>query len=88
MLFYYVYILESLLDKKRYIGYTSNLKRRIEEHKNGKSFSTKSRLPIKLIYFEGSLNIDDAKRREIYFKTTRGRRSLVKRLKSYYQLKL
>lgn len=32
--------------------------------------------------------MDDAKRREKYFKTTGGRRFLAKRLKSYYQSKL
>ena len=38
MTFYYVYILETIAknNKKRfYTGYTNNLKRRLEEHKNG-----------------------------------------------------
>ncbi|MBI5466543.1 MAG: GIY-YIG nuclease family protein, partial [Candidatus Kerfeldbacteria bacterium] len=39
-MFYYVYVLESLKDHDRYIGYTNNLKRRLLEHKLGKSFST------------------------------------------------
>ena len=54
--FFYVYILESLKDYKRYIGYTNNLKRRLEEHKKGLSLVTKFRLPFQLIYFEGCLN--------------------------------
>lgn len=83
-MFFYIYILESAKDKERYVGYTSNLVRRIEEHKKGLSFSTKSRLPMKLIYFEACTNQEDAKRREIYLKTTRGRRFLAKRLKTYY----
>jgi len=87
-MFFYVYILESFKDKQRYTGFTINLKRRIEEHNAGKSFSTKSRLPMKLIYFEACLNEEDAKKREEYLKTTRGRRFLAKRLKTYYQLKL
>jgi predicted GIY-YIG superfamily endonuclease len=32
---YWVYILESAQDFGWYIGYTSNLKRRIEEHQSG-----------------------------------------------------
>lgn len=87
-MFFYVYVLESLKDKQRYIGYTKNLPRRLEEHRKGLSFSTKPRLPMKLIYFEGCTNQEDAMRREGYFKTTRGRRSLAKRLKSYYKSKL
>lgn len=78
--FFYVYILESLSDGKRYIGYTSNLKRRLEEHNKGKTFSTKFRLPFKLIYFEGCLNSLDAKRREKYLKTSQGRKFLGLRL--------
>lgn len=81
--FFYTYILESLKDNKRHIGYTDNLKRRIEEHKKGRSLSTKSRLPIRLIYFEGCLNEDDAKRRERYLKTTQGRRFIGLRLLEY-----
>ena len=87
-MFFYVYILESIKDKKRYIGYTTNLVRRVEEHKKGLSIATRPRLPMKLIYFEACVNQEDAKRREFYLKTTRGRRFLAKRLKSYYQSKL
>ena len=81
--FFYTYVLESLKDFDRYIGYTNNLKRRIEEHKKGLSFSTRFRLPFKLIYFEGCLNQEDAKRREDYLKTTQGRRFLGLRLLEY-----
>lgn len=85
---FYVYVLESLKDKNRYIRYTTNLRKRLEEHQKRYSFSTKSRLPFKLIYAELCTNKKDAERRETYFKTTRGRRFLAKRLKSYYQSKL
>lgn len=81
--FFYVYALESLKDFDRYTGFTTNLRRRLEEHNNGRSFSTKFRLPFKLIYFEGCLNEDDAKRRESYLKTTQGRRFLGLRLIEY-----
>ena len=81
--FFYVYILESLKDRERYTGYTENLKKRLEEHRRGSSFSMKFRLPFKLIYFEGCLNQEDAKRREHYLKTTQGRRFLGLRLLEY-----
>ena len=69
-----------------YMGYTNNLRRRLEEHNLGKSFATKPRRPLKLIYYEACLNQEDAKRREEYFKVTGGRRFLAKRLKSYYKI--
>lgn len=81
--FFYVYVLQSLSDKKRYIGYTHNLKRRLEEHEKGQSFSTEFRLPFKLIYFEACAHSDDAKRRENYLKTTQGNRFLGLRLKCH-----
>ncbi|MFH1894444.1 MAG: GIY-YIG nuclease family protein [Patescibacteria group bacterium] len=85
--FFYVYVLESLKDGKKYIGYTNNLRKRLEEHNKGKSFSTKPRLPLKLIYFEGCLNEEDAKRRENYLKGTQGRRFLGLRLIKYNNLR-
>jgi len=84
--FYYTYVLESLYDHKRYAGYTSDLRKRLLEHNGGKSFSTKSRLPIKLIYYGACLNKEDAKRRERFFKQTKGRRFITKRLRFYYGL--
>ena len=80
---FYVYILKSRKDSKLYFGYTNNLVKRIEEHKKGLNFSTKFRLPFKLIYFEGCRNEVDAKRREHYLKTTQGRRFLGLRLLEY-----
>jgi len=79
-MFFFVYVLESLKDGERYIDYTNNLKRRLEEHQKGLNFSTKFRLPFNLVYFEGCLNQADAKRREDYLKTTQGRRFLGLRL--------
>lgn len=84
-MFFFVYVLESLKDHQRYIGYTNNLKNRLKEHEDGKNFSTKPRLPLKLIYFEGCLDETDARRRERYLKTTQGRRFLGLRLVNYKQ---
>ncbi|WP_218089772.1 GIY-YIG nuclease family protein [Rhodohalobacter halophilus] len=61
--FYYVYILESLKDGKIYRLYR-NLRSRFERHNAGQVESTKHRRPLKLIYFEACLTLDDALRRE------------------------
>ena len=73
---FYVYVLQSLKDKKLYIGYSSDLKRRLREHKIGGSVSTKKRLPLKLLYYEAHTNEKDARRRERYFKTEKGKSTL------------
>lgn len=85
---FYVYVLEGQKDSNKYVGFISNLRKRLEEHQNKKVFSTKPRLPMQLIYFEVCTNKDDAMRREYYLKSTKGRRFLAKRLKSFYQSKL
>lgn len=72
---YYTYVL-MCADEKMYIGYTTDLKKRIARHKGGEVFATKGRLPVKLIFYEAFLNRLDAKRREQYFKTTAGKRAL------------
>lgn len=66
-MFYYVYILRSSKDKKLYIGFTDNLRRRFSEHNQGKQKPTKPRGPLKLIFYEAYLNKGDALRREKYF---------------------
>lgn len=73
---YCVYVLYSLRDSKMYIGYTSDFKRRVKEHINGNSKSSAPRRPLKLIFFEYYLNKEDALRREKYFKTTSGKKTL------------
>ena len=83
MIMFYIYILKSQKNKELYIGYTADLKKRVEEHNHGKSISTKRYLPWKLIYYEACLSISDAKRREQYLKTSQGRRLIQRRVKDY-----
>ncbi len=77
---FYVYILLSKKDNKFYVGMTSDLKRRIKEHKRGSVKSTKHRLPMKLICYEAYLTKREAERREKYLKTSDGRKDLRKRI--------
>jgi len=61
---FYVYLLKSNKDNDFYIGFTNNLKRRIQEHNNGLVLSTKSRKPFELIYLEAYKSEKDARLRE------------------------
>lgn len=82
-MYYFVYVLRSQKDNKFYTGYTNNLEKRIKEHNKGLVSSTKYRLPLELIYFEGCKNQQDATKREKYLKTTYGKRYLKNRLKNF-----
>jgi putative endonuclease len=83
-MYYYVYVLFSENDHMFYTGYTSDLKNRLLQHQFGKVKSTKYRLPVQLIYFEGCLNQQDATRREKYLKSGNGKIYLKNRLKTYF----
>ena len=82
-MYYYVYVLKSEKDGNHYVGYTNDLKKRLELHNSGKVVSTKNRFPLKLIYFEGCLNQQDATKREKYLKTSWGKRYIKNRLENY-----
>ncbi|MHA1191174.1 MAG: GIY-YIG nuclease family protein [Promethearchaeota archaeon] len=72
MTFYYVYILETIgkNNKKRfYTGYTNNLKRRLEEHRNGRGAKFCRGKKIELKYFETYTERKEAMRRELEIKT-------------------
>jgi len=82
---YYVYILLSELDNQFYTGYTKDVNQRLLLHNNGLVKSTKSRRPLKLIYWECCLNQQDATRREKYLKSGNGKIYLKNRLKNYLE---
>ena len=83
---FYVYILQSQQNKSLYIGYTSDLKQRTQEHTNGKSLATKPFRPYKLVFYEAFLNKQDAKCREEYLKSGWGFRTVKKMLKKSLSL--
>jgi len=83
---YYVYVLRSQIDGKLYVGFTEDLKKRLMAHNAGKNLSTQTRKPldlIDLIFYEAFINKFDALRRERYFKTTKGKVTLVQMLREY-----
>jgi len=65
---YYVYVIQSQIDRSTYIGYTGDLDKRLKEHNIGKTRSIKSKIPFVLVYFEEFENKTEARKREIRLK--------------------
>ena len=72
---FYIYVLMGA-KSRLYIGRSDNLKRRLSEHKDGKVWTTKRMLPVKLIFYEAFVEKNDAIRRERYLKTNQGKKGL------------
>ena len=79
----YVYVLLSVKDGQFYVGLTRDLRARLQLHNDGKVPSTKHRVPLELVYWEGCLNLSDAAQREIYLKSACGKRYIKGRLRRY-----
>ena len=72
---YTVYVLQD--DKnKLYKGLTVNLKRRLQEHKSGKTLTTRRMDDLKVVYTEVHPDFEVARKRELYLKSAAGRRFL------------
>ena len=60
----YVYMMECS-DGSLYTGWTTNLEKRLKTHNSGRGAKyTRSRLPVKLVYYEEVKNRSHALRRE------------------------
>jgi len=66
---YFIYLLRCS-DKTLYCGQTKDLKRRIKEHNDpdSKSKYTRTRRPVKLVYFEKYKTVNEALKREFEIK--------------------
>lgn len=73
---YCVYILFSHMDHLLYTGFTANIEERVKNHNDGKTKSTAPRRPLELIFCEHYLFEADARKREMYFKTTAGKKAV------------
>ena len=73
---YTVYVLQSLIDGRTYVGYTNNFHRRFTQHNSQTSKATKYRAPFKLILKEEFNSSIEAKRREAWWKSGAGRRKM------------
>jgi len=77
---YYVYILSSKEKDWSYIGYTGELKQRLQAHNAREVQSTKAYAPFELEAYVAVKTKQKAKELEGYFKTGSGRAVLNKRI--------
>lgn len=82
---FYVYVLRSKTTNKCYTGYSSDLKERLRDHFSHSVHTTKRMGEMKLIFYEAYLSENDARRRELYLKTTKGKRTLKLMLEDYFK---
>jgi len=83
---YYVNFLKSLSSNFRYVGYTSDLKKRFRDHNQGLNKSTKPYLPFELDAYIAVKTEKIAKDLEKYFKTGSGIAFSRKRILTYEAL--
>ncbi len=82
-MWWYVYLLQNEITKELYIGKTKDLKRRLEEHRIGRSRFTKEKGKWRLIYVEAYSSEKDATLRERRLKYHgRAKQELLKRIKN------
>ena len=70
---YTVYVLRSLVNGRMYIGYSEDLEERLNSHNSGKVRSTKAYKPYSVAYKEEYENKTEARKRELFLKSGKGR---------------
>ena len=75
---FFVYVIEEKESKKRYIGYTSDIDKRLDRHNHklpnkSTSYTSKNKGVWSVIYTEDFLSRQDAMKREKELKSSRGR---------------
>lgn len=87
---YFVYVIQNTETKETYLGFTSDIKRRLKEHNSycysSKAYSHRKNGSWELVYAELFRSKKDAVRREMKLKKNRrGKQELFKRLEqSFY----
>ena len=78
---FYTYVLYSPKSKRLYVGYTEDLKQRLNEHNEGigGNYSNKNK-PFKLVFYEAFLAKEDAIKQEKFYKSGYGREVLKDKL--------
>jgi len=69
---YYVYIIKSIATGKFYTGVTENIEKRLKNHNQGGTKSTKPYKPWKIVYKEIFADKHQAYKREFYLKSPKG----------------
>ena len=83
----FLYLLESVKSKRRYLGSTINPNNRIFEHNNNRVKATKNKGPWKCLFIINVGDIAEAKKIEFYIKRQKERlsvRNVVKIINEYY----
>lgn len=80
---YCVYVLYNKKLEKRYIGFTSDLRKRIKTHNDGKVSFTSKGVPWQLVYYEAFCNKSDAQEEERFLKSGKGRECLKHLFKNF-----
>ena len=79
---FYVYVLKEMERESFYIGSTSDLRKRVAEHNQGKNQSTRNR-QWQLVYYEAYLTEPGARQREHQLKHHgKAKQALMQRIKS------
>ena len=83
---WWVYVLRSVKNGRLYTGSTNDLERRLEEHQRGKNRYVRHGGPFELLYTEEYETRLEARRRELFLKSGRGRALLREKLGPLAQL--
>ena len=77
---YYVYLLKSTVNKRLYIGKSSDLKERVKRHNDGLVKSSKAYRPWVLVYYEAYRAPKDTSKRERQLKLHAAKNALKEQL--------
>jgi len=86
----FIYLLESVKYKQRYLGSTNNPNRRIKEHNSKGVEATKQKTPWKCIFVINVENLNEARKIEKYIKIHKEKltiENIIKILHRYYRKK-
>ena len=78
---YIAYVLQNK-EGKLYKGVTNDMERRVKEHNWGKTKTTRNMGQLVVVYSESFDTFEEARKREVYFKSSAGRRFLKKKLRA------
>jgi putative endonuclease len=78
---YFVYAIQSKVDKRLYIGLSKDVEKRVKSHNNGETFSTKGYRPWALVYKEEIGERKQAREREKYLKSGAGKEYIKNKIK-------
>ena len=73
---YYVYILRNKVNNHLYKGVCADLQKRIREHNSGNHKYTAQYMPWEIAYYETYSTFEEARKRELFFKSGCGREFL------------